>query len=241
MTGKEMTDRLVKNQIPCDADLADKLVTYLHLLREWNEKMDLTGDASDEEWTDRHLMDSLSVLRTHLIPESSRMIDVGTGAGFPGMILAIARPDLSVTLLDSQQKRLRFLEAVTNSLGLDHVTLLHARAEDAARQTELRESFDLAAARAVAPLNVLCEYLLPFVRVGGSALCWKGPALTEEQETGRRAAFLLGGRLKDPVFCPIEGRDWNHWIQPVEKRRTTPAEYPRKAGMPASHPLAARP
>ena len=239
MTDKDMSVRLALNGIPHAVDLPEKLVAYLQILREWNARMDLTGDAEDEEWADRHLMDSLTVLKTDLLPAGARLIDVGTGAGFPGLVLALARPDLSVTLLDAQQKRLRFIEVMAETMGRKDIRLLHARAEDAARLPECREVFDIAVARAVAPLNVLCEYLLPFVRVGGEALCWKGPGIQREWEAGKRAAFLLGGRLEDPIACPIAGRDWEHMIQPISKTRPAPKEYPRKPGMPQSHPIAA--
>ena len=136
--------------------------------------MDLVAEAEDEELLDRHFMDSLGVLRTGLLEGAESLIDGGTGAGFPGMALALAMPETRVTLLDSQQKRLNFLAEVIRQTGAQNVTLIHARAEDGARRPELREQFDRAAARAVAPLNVLCEYLMPYVRVGGLMLCWKG-------------------------------------------------------------------
>ena len=162
---------------------------------------------------------------------------MGTGAGFPGMVLAMTRPDLSVTLTDAQQKRLNFLEALQEAAEIRNVTLLHARAEDAGRDRKYREMFDFAAARAVAPLNVLAEYLLPFVKVGGCALSWKGPALEKELEAGRRAARLLGGRLELPEQYTVDGRDWEHTILPIRKVEKTPSAYPRKAGTPKAKPL----
>ena len=228
---------LEKNDIPFGEDLPGKLEIYLRLLLEWNRRMDLIAEVGEEEILDRHFTDSLTVLRTELIPERSRIIDVGTGAGFPGMVLAMARGDLEVTLLDAQQKRLNFLEAVGRETGMTNITLMHGRAEDAARDRKHREQYDVALARAVAPLNVLGEYLLPFVRIGGCALCWKGPALREELEMGRRAARLLGGRLEMPVKCPVNGQDWDHRILPIRKKEKTPAAYPRKAGTPKAKPL----
>ena len=175
-----MTDILARLRdcgLPADPALAEKLGRYLRMLLDWNTRMDLTAVMPEDELIDRHLMDSLTPLRMPgLIPAEGSLADVGTGAGFPGMPLALACPGLKVTLIDSQQKRLSFLQAVRDELGAAHVTLLHARAEDAARIPGLRDSFDLAVARAVAPLPVLCEYLLPFVRTGGKALCWK-PAI----------------------------------------------------------------
>ena len=149
----------------------------------------------------------------------------------------MALPDVSFTLLDSLQKRVDFLGAVGEKTGLTNVTLIHARAEDAARRLELRERFDRAMARAVAPLPALCEYLLPFVRVGGEALCWKGPGLQEELAQGKRAAHLLGGSAGEAVQVQIPDRNWQHRILPVRKVQATPKQYPRRAGMAAKTPL----
>ena len=142
-----------------------------------------------------------------------------------------------MTLIDAQKKRLNFLEAVRDAAGIRNVRIVHSRAEDAARERTYREQYDCATARALAPLNVLCEYLLPFVRVGGLALCWKGPALKEELEPGRRASRMLGGRLEMPVRCEICGRDWEHYLLPVRKVEKTASAYPRKAGIPKAKPL----
>ena len=237
MNAEEIRTRLERNGIPFTEDLPGKLHIYLDLLKDWNSRMDLTAVTDDEETVDKHFIDSLAVLKTGLIGEGASLIDVGTGAGFPGMVLAMARPDLRVTLLDAQQKRLNFLQAVAEAAGVENVKIVHARAEDGARKAELRERFDIAAARALAPLNVLCEYLLPYVKVNGRALCWKGPAVKEEAEAGRRAAHLLGGRLEMPVPCTVEGRDWEHMILPVLKVQNTAAQYPRKAGTPKNKPL----
>lgn len=235
----EIKERLERNGIPFPKELPEKLGVYLTLLKEWNSRMDLTAVTDDEETVDKHFIDSLTVLKTGLIEENTSLIDVGTGAGFPGMALAMARPDLQVTLMDAQRKRLSFLEAVRDAAGVRNVTIVHARAEDGARKPELREKFDVAAARALAPLNVLCEYLLPYVRVDGLALCWKGPALKDEIGTGRKAAHLLGGRIEMPAACAVDGRDWEHMILPVRKIQPTPAAYPRKAGTPKNNPLGA--
>ena len=237
MNREEIGSRLRMNEIPFAEDLPEKLEIYLRLLLEWNTKMDLTAVEEEEDLLDKHFADSLTVLRTDLVPQGASCIDVGTGAGFPGMVLAMARPDLHVVLMDAQRKRLKFLEAVAAEAGTGNAEILHARAEDAARDRKHREQYDIAAARAVAPLNVLAEYLLPFVKVGGCALCWKGPALKQELEAGRRAAHLLGGRLEMPVSCAVAGRDWEHTILPVRKTERTAAAYPRKAGTPKAKPL----
>ena len=237
MNAKDIATRLERNGIQAAQELADKLMIYLSLLREWNSRMDLTSVSDDEETVDRHFIDSLTVLKTDLLPEKGSLIDVGTGAGFPGMVLAMARPELRVTLLDAQQKRLAFLLAVSRETGTTNTVLIHARAEDGAHRKELREQFDIAAARALAPADVLCEFLIPFVRTGGRALCWKGPALKEEMETGRKAAHVLGGRFEMPVRCAVSGREWEHMILPILKVQNTPKQFPRKAGIPKQKPL----
>ena len=237
MDRNDIRSRLEQNEIVFSEELPERLEIYLRLLKEWNARMDLTAALTDDEIVDRHLMDSLTVLKTGLIPDAARLIDVGTGAGFPGLALALARPDLTVTLLDAQQKRLNFLNAVITETGARNAETVHARAEEGARKKEYREQYDIAAARALAPLNVLAEYLLPYVRTGGCALCWKGPAVRGEMESGRRAAHLLGGRMEMPAACPVYGRDWDHLILPIRKTEKTAAAYPRKPGTPKAKPL----
>ena len=236
---KEMAAaRLQACGIPFGQDLPGKLVTYHNMLLDWNSRMDLTAVTEEEEMLDRHYIDSLMILTTERVPaQGASLIDVGTGAGFPGLPLALARPDLQVTLLDAQQKRLTFLSAVVEELKIRNVTLVHDRAEDGARRSELRERFDLAVARAVAPLNVLSEYLLPYVRQNGYAVCWKGPALAEEMEKGKNAAGILGGQVEEYLPCAIPGRDWQHGLLTIRKVKATPKAYPRKAGTPKSKPL----
>ena len=226
--------------IPLSAAAAEGLAVYHAMLLDWNTRMDLTAVTEEDEMLDRHYVDSLTPLKVDgLIPSGAFVVDVGTGAGLPGLPLAIARPDLRVTLLDAQQKRLIFLQAVVDALGLRNVTLLHARAEDAARRPDLRQRCDLATARAVAATPVLAEYLLPFVRPGGLALCWKGPALTAELPQARRAAAILGGTILDPIPTPFPGRDWQHYLLPIRKVSATPKKYPRKAGIPGREALGA--
>lgn len=239
MTSNDLAARLKECGIPFDPELPEKLLRYHALLMDWNTRMDLTAVTDEAEMMDRHYVDSLMALRFGLIPRKGRIIDVGTGAGFPGMPLALACPDVQVTLMDAQQKRLTFLQAVIDELQLRNVTLVHSRAEDGARLPLHREQYDLAVARAVAPLAVLAEYLLPYVRVGGSALCWKGPALQEEMQQGRRAAHLLGGKVEEPISCEFPGRAWQHLLLPIQKKEKTARQYPRKAGTPGKSPLGA--
>ena len=159
----------------------------------------------------------------------------GTGAGFPGMPLAIACPGLEVTLLEAQGKRCRFLEAVQSALELTNVQVIQERAEVLGRAEGHREGYDRAVARAVAPLNVLCEYLLPFVRTGGLALCWKGPAVFEEMEDGKSAALQVGGSVEEPIETALEER--RHVVVPIRKMEKTLPQFPRKNGIPVKRPL----
>lgn len=233
--------RILELGISCDARTAARLARYHALLTEWNERMNLTGDTDFEASLDRHYIDSLAPLAMDgLFSEGASLIDVGSGAGFPGLPLAIARPDLEVTLLDSLMKRIHFLSAVVEALALPNVRLLHARAEDAGRDGALREQYDLAVARAVAPLPVLCELMLPFVRTGGKMLCYKGPAALEELEAGRKAAKLVGGGGLTilPVKLPSQP-EWQHCVIACDKAQKTVRQYPRKAGTPSRSPLGA--
>jgi len=224
--------------IPISKEAAETLARFHLLLMEWNKRMDLTAVLEESEMVDRHYVDSLSPLREGgLLPKGASVIDVGSGAGFPGLPLAIARPDIQVTLLDAQQKRVLFLKEAATHLGLVNVNVLHGRAEDMAHLPKLRECFDLALARAVASLPVLLELLLPFVCVGGRALCWKGPAVMMELSSGEKAAKLLGGVLESPIPTPIPGRDWTHLLLPCLKTGKTLRQYPRKAGTPGREPL----
>ncbi len=224
--------------IPLSEEAADKLFKFHLLLTDWNKHMDLTAVLEESEMVDRHYIDSLTPLKTdRLFPKGTSVIDVGSGAGFPGIPLAIARPDIQVTLLDAQQKRIRFLQEVSMQLNLKNVRTVHGRAEDVAHLIEFRESFDLALARAVASLPALLELLLPFVHVGGRALCWKGPAVMDELPSGENAARLLGGKLEEPIPTSIPGRDWAHLLLPCLKTGKTLRQYPRKAGTPGRSPL----
>lgn len=240
MTEEALAARLTECGIPHDPSLPGRLLRYHALLLDWNQRMDLTAVTDEDEMIDRHYVDSLMALTVPgLMPRAGAIIDVGTGAGFPGLPLALALPECRVTLMDAQRKRLDFLQAVIDELRATNVTLVHSRAEDGARRPECRETFDVAVARAVAPLAVLAEYLLPYVKVGGKAVCWKGPALANELEQGRRAAFLLGGRAGEPIRCEMPGRDWQHLLLPIHKTQKTARQYPRKSGTPGKSPLGA--
>ena len=231
----DITPLLQAAGVPMTADAVQKLNRYWAMLIDWNGRMDLTS-VPPRDMGEKHFLDSLLPLtRPELFPAGCSLIDVGTGSGFPGLALAIARPDCRVTLLEAMQKRCQFLQAVCDELGLANVRVIQNRAEIAGQDAAHREQYDRAAARAVAPLNVLCEYLLPFVRPGGMALCWKGPAAEEELPDGAFAANALGGEMGGII--ELSCHDTQHVIVPVKKNAKTLPQYPRKNGIPAKRPL----
>lgn len=222
--------------IALDAQACERFARYYELLVEGNTRMNLTAVLEPEEVVDRHFLDCLAPVAQGLLPEGAKVVDVGTGAGFPGLPLLIARPDLKLTLVDALNKRLGFIQGVLDELGLQ-AEIVHMRAEDFSRKPEYREQYDIAAARAVASVSPLMEYLLPCVRRGGFALCWKGPDISQEAEAARKAIFLLGGKARQPIGYEIPGRDWQHNLFIVDKVSNTPKTYPRKAGTPSKSPL----
>lgn len=228
---------LAQMGVEANALAMERFEAFHAILDQYNARMDLTAVLEEDERIDRHDLDSAAPLAQGLLAPGSRVIDVGTGAGFPGMPLLILRPDLKMTFLDALQKRVAFLEDALARLGLEAVTL-HARAEDAARMPEHREAYDAALSRAVANAATLEELTLPFVRVGGMSIAWKGPGVQDELTACRRAAFLLGGSVRGVVDAPVPGRpDWNHVLLITDKAAKTPKAYPRRAGTPNKKPL----
>ena len=209
--------------------------TYHEMLLQANAQFNLTRVADDmREAIDRNYLDCIAPVAHGFSPETA--IDVGSGAGFPGVPLAIMLPNTRFTLLDALDKRVKFLQSVIDALKLNAVCI-HARCEDAARNPSLREKFECAVARAVAPMNVLSEYLMPFVRVGGQMVALKGPSLESELAGANNALKALGGGKISAFDAPIPGRDWAHKIAVIEKKSSTPDKYPRKAGTPERKPL----
>lgn len=202
---------------------------YFELLAEWNEKMNLTAITDESGVALKHFADSLSLLNFVDIPQNSSLADVGTGAGFPGVVLKIARPDIKLTLIDSLNKRLVFLNEVCSQLGID-AELIHSRAEDGARDEKLRESFDFAVSRAVARMNVLSEYCLPYVKVGGAFCAMKGAQANEEFKESLNAINTLGGKLEKKYFFELPENGGERAIAVVRKVRNTPQKYPRQSG-----------
>ena len=210
---------------------------YCHLLSHWNEFMNLTGITEKEEVYEKHFLDSLSVVKLLDMREVQRVLDVGTGAGFPGIPLKIVFPHLQVVLLDSLRKRVDFLEKAVRELGLESVCCVHARAEDLAREEDYRQGFDLVVSRAVADLAVLSEYALPFVERGGSFVAYKSIHAGEEVEKSSAAIELLGGQIKEKTIFQLPGTKINRMLLRIEKVSDTPIEYPRRAGKPLKKPL----
>lgn len=215
-------------------DLTEKqynqFIDYMKLLQEWNEKINLTAITEDEEVIKKHFIDCIKAFKSNAVKNASTIIDVGTGAGFPGLPIAIMNPNVKVTLLDSLNKRINFLNAVIAKLELKNVVTIHSRAEDGARKPELRENFDVATSRAVANMAVLSEFCLPYVKLSGYFVALKGPAIEDEIREGKKAIDTLGGELENIIEVNIEESDLKHNIVEIKKIKKCPKVYPRKAG-----------
>lgn len=211
------------------------LETYAAVLRDWNQRMNLTAITDDEGIAVKHFLDSLALLRYLELPQGAQVADVGTGAGFPGVVLKIARPDLRLTLIDGHGKRITFLEALLGELGFS-AECLHLRAEEAGRKPELRERFDLVTARAVAGMNVLAEYCLPLVKRGGVFAAMKGPEPEEELSAAKKALRVLGGAETELQSYRLPNGDGRTLIM-VRKTAPTPEAYPRCSAKIAKQPL----
>ncbi len=214
-----------------------QFLRYYELLAEWNGRMNLTAITEYQEVLKKHFVDSLSLTRVCSPARIGSLIDVGTGAGFPGLALKIAFPGLQVTLLDSLNKRIRFLEAVIEELKLKDVKAVHGRAEDYAATGSWREGFDLCVSRAVANLSTLSEYCIPFVKIGGYFIAYKSEKADSEVSEARKAINLLGGRIKERAEFTLPDSDIRRSLVVVEKARRTPEKYPRKAGLPSKEPI----
>ncbi|MCD8180082.1 MAG: 16S rRNA (guanine(527)-N(7))-methyltransferase RsmG, partial [Firmicutes bacterium] len=232
---KLILDGSEKLNIPLDEAQADTLVKYADLLKEWNGKINLTAITDDEGIAEKHFLDSLTALQTGLV--KGRVIDVGTGAGFPGLVLKIAKPEIELTLLDSLNKRINFLKDVCGKCGIDGVELVHSRAEDGGKSIAYRGQFDTVVSRAVANLTVLSEWCIPFLRQGGYFLALKGPLADEELKDAGRVIKILGGRIEDVFNAEIPFTDLKHKIIIIKKVGQTPLKYPRKPGIAAKNPI----
>lgn len=210
---------------------------YYEILVEWNNMMNLTAITEYEEVVEKHFIDSLALVNCFDLERIHTMIDVGTGAGFPGIPLKIVFPHLKITLLDSLNKRIKFLNHVIGELGLEDIQTIHGRAEDFARKENYRENYDLCVARAVANLATLSEYCLPYVKVGGMFISYKSGDVDKEIEGSKKAIQILSARVEDVVKFQLPGTDIQRSFVKIKKVKSNSMKYPRKAGLPVKEPI----
>lgn len=215
----------------------DKFEKYMDLILERNEKVNLTAITDRDEFIVKHFIDSVCCAKDDRYKKAESVIDVGTGAGFPGLPLAIVSPDKDFLLMDSLNKRIKIINEIIDTLGIDNVKAVHGRAEEMARKKEYREQFDVCVSRAVSKMSVLSEYCLPFVKKEGWLIAYKGPEADREVNEAKRALFLLGGKAAEICDAGMEEYGISHKIIYIYKEKNTPKAYPRKAGTPAKQPL----
>ena len=222
-----------KNNIEITNNNIEEFYKYMVEILKWNEKVNLTAIKDEKEFIIKHFIDSLSISR--YIKDSLKIIDIGTGAGFPGIPLKLNNKSLKITLIDSVNKKLNIIKEISNQMNLDNIEIIHTRAEDLAIKKEYREKYDIATTRAVSNLSTILEYMLPFLKVGGRAICMKGPNYIEELEESRNAISILGGKLEK--IENIEIGDTKRIIIIVSKIKNTPLKYPRGQGKPLKEPI----
>ena len=223
--------------ISCKDDTIEKFRIYREILVDWNQKMNLTGIEDEKEVYIKHFLDSVAAVKNGYIKDGMSIIDVGTGAGFPGLPLRICLENTKVTLLDSLNKRINFLDEVCKNIKVDNVELIHGRAEDFGKDENYREQYHIATARAVAGLPILMEFCVPFIKVGGYFVCLKGPNADTELEESKKAMEVLGLEFVEKIDVKLPDTDLNHNIVVFKKVNSTPAKYPRKAGKPVKSPI----
>ncbi len=232
-----LEEKIYRLGIRLDHNQIQQFHTFYDMLVEWNNVMNLTGITEYDEVVEKHFVDSLAVINVVDVDNLNTVIDVGTGAGFPGIPLKIAFPHLKVTLLDSLNKRVRFLKEVIRQLGLADIETLHGRAEEYARKEEYREQFDLCVSRAVANLATLSEYCIPYVRMNGMFVSYKSGDIDEEVKNAKKAIQILGGRLEEVEKFRLPDTDISRSFVKVSKVKNTGKKYPRKAGLPGKEPI----
>jgi len=235
----DFNNKMIELSKKIDINLTDTqnemFFEYMQLLLEWNEKINLTAITNIDDIILKHFIDSLTVIK--YIKENDIIIDVGTGAGFPGIPIGILNSNVDIILLDSLNKRINFLNEVCSKLELKNIRTIHGRAEDLGQNKETRENFDIAISRAVANMTTLVEYLLPFVKVGGYAICMKGPEIEEELSKAKFAINELGGKIEKVENFVLPNSDIERNIVIIKKISDTPNKYPRKAGTPSQSPM----
>ena len=217
--------------------LEEKISLYYDMLEERNKVMNLTAITEFDEVVEKHFLDSIALGSYVDLHQPCKLIDLGTGAGFPGIPLKILFPELEIVLMDSLNKRIHFLEEVIITLQLEKITAVHGRAEELARNKDYREQFDYCVSRAVANLSTLCEYCVPFVKIGGKFCAYKSKDVENEAENAKKAIHLLGGTLSAIHKFQLPGTDYERAFVVIEKKEKTSKKYPRKAGMPGKEPL----
>ena len=215
----------------------EQFLQYYDMLVEKNKVMNLTAITEFDEVVEKHFLDSVSLTKKIDLHQPLKVLDLGTGAGFPGIPLKIVFPELEITLMDSLNKRVLFLQDVISSLQLQDIEAVHGRAEEAARNKKYREGFDLCVSRAVANISTLSEYCLPFVKIGGSFISYKSSTIEDELEDGKKGIAILGGKVKDVYKFTLPDSELQRSFVVIQKENKTPKAYPRKAGTPSKDPL----
>lgn len=234
---KELQTALEQLNIPYTEETLEKYRLYMEGIIEWNEKVNLTSITDKDEFIKLHFIDSIMSVPCEVFQKAKKIIDVGTGGGFPGIPLALAAPDKEFVLMDSLNKRIKIINQLCEEIGITNVTAVHARAEELAKNKAHRQKYDLCVSRAVANLSTLSEYCLPFIKQGGWFLSYKGPDTDKELSDAKKAIKILGGQIDREELASLKSSGLEHKIIFIKKVKDTPAKYPRKAGTPSKDPL----